>query len=248
MTKLTGLNSGAEEALLAAKWGDAKKKVNAESWTFTLEKLLAGWGEKAAGLRWMHAKTGGEWKAFSNKLALSSIAITCVASSLSLVATSVQNQEVKDGFLYGVGAVGLVSTLLQSLTKFYQADEKAAEHASISKQFGSFYRYMTLQMGMSREDRDPSDVLSPWALKEFERLMMEARPIGGSTVSEFRKVFAKSPQAIPDLAEDKFIIKIFSKEDKQNDDKHDDDDVDRKVEVTNVTVELKETITPEENV
>jgi hypothetical protein len=233
MTKLTGLNSGAEEALLAAKWGDAKKKVNAESWTFTLERLLAGWGEKAAGLRWMHAKTGGEWKAFSNKLALSSIAITCVASSLSLVATSVENQEVKDGFLYGVGAVGLVSTLLQSLTKFYQADEKAAEHASISKQFGSFYRYMTLQMGMSREDRDPSDVLSPWALKEF---------------SEFRKVFAKSPQAIPDLAEDKFIIKIFSKEDKQNDDKHDDDDVDRKVEVTNVTVELKETITPEENV
>jgi hypothetical protein len=78
--------------------------------------------------------------------------------------------------------------------------------------------------------------------------MMEARPIGGGTVSEFRKVFAKSPQAIPDLAEDKFIIKIFSKEDKQNDDKHDDDDVDRKVEVTNVTVELKETITPEENV
>ena len=25
MTKLTGLNSGAKEALLAAKWGDAKK-------------------------------------------------------------------------------------------------------------------------------------------------------------------------------------------------------------------------------
>ena len=57
MSKLT-LNAGAEEALLAAKWGDARKKVNAESWTFTLEKLLAGWGEKAAGLRWMHAKSG----------------------------------------------------------------------------------------------------------------------------------------------------------------------------------------------
>lgn len=247
MTKLS-LNAGAEEALLAAKWGDARKKVNAESWTFTLEKLLADWGEKAAGLRWMHAKSGGEWKSFSNKLALYSIGITTVASTLSLVATSIDDEQVKNGFLYAVGGVGLVSTLLQSLTKFYQADEKAAEHASISKQFGSFYRYMTLQMGMSREDRDPSDSLSQWALKEFERMMMEARPIGGSTVSEFKKMFSNSNQAIPDLAEDHFIIKIYDSEDKKNDDKNDGDDVDKKVEVTNVSFEIQETITPEKNV
>ena len=155
-----------------------------------------------------------------------------------MVATSVNDEEIKKWFLYAVGGVGLISTLLQSLTKFYQADEKAAEHASISKQFGSFYRYMTLQMGMSREDRDPSDTLSQWALKEFERMMMEARPIGGSTVSEFKKMFSNSDQAIPDLAEDHFIIKIYDSEDK-NDDKNDGDNVDKKVEVTNVSFELQ---------
>lgn len=217
MTSKLGLNAGAEEAILAANWGDARKKVNAESWTCTLEKLLANWGEKAAGLRWMHAKSGGEWKAFSNKLAIRSIFITTLASSLSLVATSIDNHDIKNAFLYGCGGVGLVSSFLQSLIKFYQADEKAAEHASIAKQFGSFYRYMTLQMGMSREDREPSDVLSSWSLKEFERMMMESQPIGSASIESFKNNFSESPQAFPDLAESQFIIKIYGSEDKKND-------------------------------
>ena len=215
MTKLS-LNAGAEEALLAAKWGDARKKVNAESWTFTLEKLLADWGEKAAGLRWMHAKSGGEWKSFSNKLALYSIGITTVASTLSLVATSIDDEQVKNGFLYAVGGVGLVSTLLQSLTKFYQADEKAAEHASISKQFGSFYRYMTLQLGMSREDRDPADVLTTWALKEYERLQQEAPPILKQSVELFKVTSTNDLQAVPDIAEEEYIINIYNSQKPQN--------------------------------
>ena len=45
--------------------------------------------------------------------------------------------------------------------------KKKRLHSSVAKQFGSFYRYMTLQLGMSREDRDPADVLTTWALKEY---------------------------------------------------------------------------------
>ena len=107
----------------------------------------------------------------------------------------------------GVGGVGLLSTLIQSFKKFYNAEEKAADHNSVAKQFGSFYRYMTLQLGMSREDRDPADVLSTWALKEYERLQQEAPPIGGASVALFNQKFDKDLQAIPDVAEDKFIIK-----------------------------------------
>ena len=59
MSSENELNAGAQEALAAAKLGDLRKKVNAESWTNNMEDLLAGWGEKAAGLRFMHAKTGG---------------------------------------------------------------------------------------------------------------------------------------------------------------------------------------------
>jgi len=202
------LNAGAQEALAAAKLGDLRKKVNAESWTNNMEDLLAGWGEKAAGLRFMHAKTGGSWKKFANNLSLSSIVITSVASTLSLAATSIDDEATKNGVLFGVGGVGLISALIQSFKKFYNAEEKAAEHASISKQFGSFYRYMTLQMGMGREDRDPADVLSSYALKEYERLQVEAPPLSGDSISLFKKTFTDPEQSVPDVAEDKFVIYI----------------------------------------
>ena len=68
---------------------------------------------------------------------------------------------------------------------------------------------MTLQLGMSREDRDPADVLTTWALKEYERLQQEAPNLGGGSVALFKKTFQNENQAIPDIAEDEFIIKVY---------------------------------------
>ena len=199
------------EALATARLGDLRKKVNAESWSENMELLMKQWGEKAAGLRFMHAHSGGIWKKFSNQLSITGIVVTGVASTVSLIATSVSDNETKNGILMGVGGIGLLSTLIQYFKKFYNAEEKAADHASISKQFGSVYRYMVLQMGMSREDRDPADVLSAWALKEYERLQQEAPPIGGASVALFKSKFTDPNQAVPDVAEDKFVIKVFKK-------------------------------------
>lgn len=204
------LNSGEAEALATARLGDLRKKVNADSWSNNMELLMKQWGEKAAGLRFMHSHSGSQWKGFANKLSITGIVVTGVASTLSLVATSVDDPEVKNGILFGVGGVGLISTLVQSFKKFYNAEEKAADHSSVAKQFGSFYRYMTLQLGMSREDRDPADVLTTWALKEYERLQQESPPIGGKTIALFNSKFDKNVQAIPDVAEDKFVIKLYT--------------------------------------
>ena len=203
------LGAGEQEALASARLGDLRKKVNADSWSENMESLMKQWGEKAAGLRFMHSHSGGIWKKFSNQLSITGIVVTGVASTVTLIATSVSDENTKNGILMGVGGVGLLSTLIQSFKKFYNAEEKAADHASVSKQFGSFYRYMVLQMGMSREDRDPADVLSAWALKEYERLQQEAPPIGGSSVALFKKKFTDPNQCIPDVAEDKFVITVF---------------------------------------
>ena len=209
---LDSLGAGEAEALASARLGDLRKKVNAESWSDNMELLMKQWGEKAAGLRFMHSHSGSQWKGFANKLAISGIIVTGIASTMSLIATSVDDPDVKDGILFGVGGIGLISTLIQSFKKFYNAEEKAADHSSVAKQFGSFYRYMTLQLGMSREDRDPADVLTTWALKEYERLQQEAPQIGGASIVLFNKKFDKNSQAIPDVAEDKFIINVFNPE------------------------------------
>ncbi len=204
------LGTGEQEALATARLGDLRKKVNADSWSDNMEELMKQWGEKAAGLRFMHADSASSWKGFANKLSITGIVVTSVASTVSLVASSVSDENVKNGLLYGVGAIGLFSTLVQSFKKFYNAEEKAADHASVSKQFGSFYRYMTLQMGMSREDRDPADVLSTWALKEYERLQQEAPSLGGKSISLFKQKFSTSQQSVPDVAEDEFLIHVYN--------------------------------------
>lgn len=204
------LNHEELEALTSVKMAGLRKKINAESWNINMEYLMKSWGEKSAGLRFMHSSAASSWKGFSNSLTLWSIGVTTVASGVSLIAASIDDTESKNIVLYVTGAIGIFSSLLQSLKKFYNAEEKVADHISVSKQFGSFYRYITLQMGMTREDRDPSDVLSAYALKEFERLMQESPALGGSQIKLFRDTFKDSPQAVPDLCEKDFIINIYN--------------------------------------
>ena len=203
------MSAEAQEALNSVKAAGLRKKINAESWNDNMENLMKGWGEKAAGLRFMHDSAAGGWKKFSNTLTLWSIGITTVASSASLISTSVEDTDAKNVVLYVVGGIGLVASLIQSLKKFYNAEEKAADHNAVARQFGSFYRYMTLQMNLTREDRLPSDQLSEFALKEYERLQQEAPPLGGAQVALFRKTFANSDQAIPDVCESEFNIRVY---------------------------------------
>ena len=203
------LSTEAQEALAATRHGGLKKKLNAESWNLHMEELMKSWGEKAAGLRFMHSNASGYWRSVSNQLTLYSILITTVASTVSLVSVSVEDPEIKNGIMYAVGGVGMISSLIQSLKKFYNAEEKAAEHGAIAKQFGSFYRYMTLQMIMGRGDRVPADELSAWALKEYERLQQDSPPLGSGPVNAYKKAFNGSLQAVPDVCEEQFIINIY---------------------------------------
>ena len=203
------MSAEAQEALAAVQMTDLRKKINAASWNDNMENLMKMWGEKAAGLRFMHDNASGSWKKFSNTLTIWSIGITTISSGASLIAASLDDEEIKNIILYITGGVGIISSLIQSLKKFYNAEEKSADHNAVARQFGSFYRYMTLQMNLTREDRLPSDQLSEQSLKEYERLQQEAPPLGGAQIELFRTTFANSEQAVPDVCEKQFNIKVY---------------------------------------
>jgi hypothetical protein len=200
-----------QEAFTSVKIANLRKKINAQSWNDNMENLIKIWGEKAAGLRFMHNNSAESWKNFSNTLTLSSICITTIASGASLIVASIDDKDYKNTILYISGILGIISTFIQSLKKFYNAEEKSADHTSIARQFGSFYRFITLQMNLNREERLSSDKLSEQALKEFERLHQESPPISIKQIELFRKTFADSEQAFPDICEKKFNIKIYNK-------------------------------------
>jgi hypothetical protein len=159
----------------------------------------------------MHANSSGYWRGVSNNLTLYSIIATTIASAASLVAGSIDDVDSKDAVLFTAGGIGLLTSFVQSLKKFYNADEKAAEHGSIAKQFGTYYRYVSLQMGMSREDRRPSDELFEWALKDYERLQQEALPLRGADVKLYKKTFKDSSQASPDNCKADYVIPIYNR-------------------------------------
>ena len=60
------LSIDAKLGITAAKMDDLRKKINAGTWNLNMEQLIQSWGEKAAGLRFMHQVSGGSWKNFSN--------------------------------------------------------------------------------------------------------------------------------------------------------------------------------------
>lgn len=206
------MGAEAEEALASVKMAGLRKKINADSWNENMENLMKMWGEKSAGLRFMHDNAAGSWKKFSNTLTLWSIGITTVASGASLIAASISEEEAKNIVLYAVGGIGVVSGLLQSLKKFYNAEEKSADHLAISKQFSSYYRYITLQMTLSREERMSSNQLSEFAFKEFDRLQQDAPPLNNKQIKLFYNKYGNSEQAIPDICEKEHIIKIYNYE------------------------------------
>ena len=86
------MNAEAEEALASVKMAGLRKKINADSWNDNMENLMKMWGEKAAGLRFMHDNAAGSWKKFSNTLTLWSIGITTLASGASLIAASIEDE------------------------------------------------------------------------------------------------------------------------------------------------------------
>ena len=90
----------AQEALMNAKRDSLVKKINAASWSPHMEQLMKEWGEKSAGLRFIHNTSAGKWKKFSNELTLIGISVTAVSSAVSLVAASVEDPAIKDGILY----------------------------------------------------------------------------------------------------------------------------------------------------
>ena len=193
-------------ALEAARLRMLKKRVNADSWTNELEDLMNSWGEKAAGYREMHIRSAQVWSKRSNKMYLPLLFFTTLGS-----VTTFSNLSNDSNTSYLMGALGIInisSALLASLTKYYKPDEKAMNHKQIARSFGSFYRKVMLQLSMSREERQPADILTDWACTEYDRLQKDAPNVMEFVINEYKDKH-KSDKNKPDIVTDDFVINVY---------------------------------------
>ena len=195
-------------ALEAARLRMLKKKVNADSWTNELEDIMKAWGEKAAGYRELHRKAGQLWSARSNRMYIPLMIFTTLGGVTTF---SSLNGEPNIYMMGVLGALNVSSALLASVTKFYKPDEKAMSHQQVARAFGSFYRKVMLQLSMSREERQPADILTDWASTEYDRLQKESPSLPGTIVDEY-KVVHKNVINKPDVVTEEFVISIYPRE------------------------------------
>lgn len=193
-----------KSALAAARLGKLRKQMNADAWSNELENLMQSWGEKAAGNRKLHNSAASYWKSFGDRFFLPVIVLSTIGGVSNFGAANSSNPEY---WMYAIGAVNILAATLASMVKYYKPDEKSQEHASVAKNFGSFYRNMTLELGMSREDRMNSEELTRWAKSEYDRIQNEAPNLPGPIVKAF-KDSTKNNRNLPDVVSDNYEIKI----------------------------------------
>lgn len=206
-SKIPNYTLDEEQALNAAKFSELQKKLNEASWNDEAEDLMRSWGIKSAGLRWLHFNAATTWKKTSNRLSLPVILLSTLTGVASFGSTNFADQTTT---MYVLGSLNILTALLASLKQFYNSDEKYQNHLDVSKQFGSFYRQMVLELSLPRSDRRPCDELSKWAKLEYDRLQLESPPIGGESISKFNETF-KALSDKPDIATNNIDIKIYGR-------------------------------------
>ena len=120
-------------ALAQASMGALKKEMNAASWSVHMEDLMKAFGEKGAGLSWIHARDGGNWKKYADKLSLWGIALTTVASTAAVATANMD--EPSPAITYTIGGIGISTTVhIGSSSSSIGSDI----HSRINHQISSF--------------------------------------------------------------------------------------------------------------
>lgn len=196
-----------KSALAASRLTKLRKRLNASAWNDELEDLMQCWGEKAAGNRELHDTSASLWKRFGEKLTLPVIVLTTIGGVSNFGAANVEDPQF---WMYTIGSINIIAAMIASLSKFYKAEEKAQLHSSTARNFGSFFRNMTIELGLSREDRMNSEELCRWAKHEYDRIQSEAPSIPGRVVAQFKKKHGDH-RNLPDLASDHCEINIYGR-------------------------------------
>lgn len=192
------------EALKTAQAQTIKKKVAQQSWTPEIENLMKSWGEKAAGLRWMHYRNGGYWKKWANLMGFSVIAISTLASIFSF---STVNSVYSTEFAYVIGSLNIFAAFISSMNQLYNPEQKSANHTMISRQFGTYYRLLTLELSLTRENRKTAEELTVWAKQEYDRLQQDSPPMSTRIIDQFENKFIDVENK-PDIVSDHIVIYV----------------------------------------
>ena len=178
-------------------------------WSEEQEKLLAQWSERSSGYRWMHDRSSKKFRKQNYTLAIPSIVISTVAGSANFLVAGKESGENSGhepaSIPLMIGISNIVVAVLGTVSQFLRLAENAENHRNASIAFGSFYRHISCELSMPRDNRASAQELVNSCRKEFDRLIENSPEIPDKVLQEYTAMMKENTHnevvSKPDIAE-----------------------------------------------
>ena len=160
------------------------------SWNEHLERYFANTGEKANCLSVLHKKAEETYSYRRTFIDLPVIVISGITGFLSVGSTSMfQGNEMSSSI--ALGLMSLLVSILNTTGTYFGWSKRTEAHRLSSIQYARLYRFLSIEMGLPRNERmTPSDLLKH-TKEAYDRLQEISPLIPPHIIEYYKKAFAK---------------------------------------------------------
>lgn len=145
--------------------------------------MMQEWGQKAAGLRWLHLESAKFFNIVSDAVTIPTIVISAGAGITALKETCGSSLSIV------VGALNLLAAFFVALTRYYTPADKAGKHQATSNDFGKLYRKIALELAMPMDRRSGCFEFMLNCRTEYDRLVSTNLQPPGFVITKYKKQF-----------------------------------------------------------
>ena len=184
--------------------------VGQVSWTTALEQYFKTTGEKAHALGQMHLEAEQIVSGKRTAIDLPVIVLSGVTGFVSALSSSPMLSANQGIISVVLGIVSLFVSTLNTTGSYFQFAKRAEGHRIAGIQFSKLYRFLSIEMGLPRDERmQPHDLLK-MTKESYDRLQEISPPLPDSVIDKYRAKFKDEKDiAVPEEANGLERIQIF---------------------------------------
>jgi len=163
-------------------------EIGQVSWNETLEKYFCDIAEKSNCLSWCHKRCEEIYSHKKSFIDLPIIVISSLTGFLSASSTNLFEGQEKMSSIF-LGVASLFCSVLQTINVYYSWGKRCENHRSSAIQYARLSRFLTIEVGLPREERMTAQDLLRFTKESYDRLQEVSALIAPEVVAEFKKKF-----------------------------------------------------------
>jgi len=172
-----------------AKPEEVKKPSNPSPWGIQEEKLLAKWADKAACYRWLHDESEKKYSRLNMILTIPVIVLSTLTGTANFGLASMVPIEMQNLAQIGIGGFSLVTGIVSTVANYLRYAQRMEAHRGAAISWGKLYRKISVELSLSRLQREPCMDFLLVCRSELDRLTEQSPSIPDDIVSKFKSSF-----------------------------------------------------------